>query len=78
MKQVSFLSCVISEEGISVDSTKIQNMLSWNAPASVADIHSLLGLVGYYWRLVKEFLRITKLLRKDKKFKWTPAYEVSF
>jgi hypothetical protein len=46
MKQVSFLSHVILEEGISVDSSKIQYMLSWNTPASVADNRSLLGLVG--------------------------------
>jgi hypothetical protein len=32
MKQVSFLSHVISEEGIFVDSGKIRDMLSWNAP----------------------------------------------
>jgi hypothetical protein len=32
IKQVSFLSHVISEEGMSVDSSKIQDMLSWNGP----------------------------------------------
>jgi hypothetical protein len=32
MKKVSFLSHVISEEGIFVDSGKIRDMLSWNAP----------------------------------------------
>jgi hypothetical protein len=31
-----------------MDSSKIRDMLSWNAPISVADIRSLLGLVGYY------------------------------
>jgi hypothetical protein len=48
MKKVSFLSQVILEEGMTVESSKIQLMLSWNAPACVADIHSLHGLVGYY------------------------------
>jgi hypothetical protein len=48
MKQVSFLSHVSSEEGMSVDLNKIRDMLSWNAPTSVANIRSLLGLVGYY------------------------------
>jgi hypothetical protein len=48
MEQESFLSHVISKEGISMDSSKIQDMLSWNAPASVADIRSLLGLVWNY------------------------------
>jgi hypothetical protein len=65
-----------------VDPSKIQDVLSWNAPASVGDIRSFLGLAGYYWRFIKGFFKITKpmteLLREDKKFKWTPTYEASF
>jgi hypothetical protein len=57
-------------------------MLSWNAPASVGDIQSFLGLVGYYWNFIKGFSKITKpkteLLGKDKKSKWMPTYEASF
>jgi hypothetical protein len=72
MKQVSFLSHVILEEGMSMDSSKIRDMLSWNTTARITDIHSLLGLVGYYQRFVEGFSKITKptaeLLWKDKKF----------
>jgi hypothetical protein len=32
LKQVTFMSHIISEEGISMDSSKIQDILSWNAP----------------------------------------------
>jgi hypothetical protein len=32
LKQVSFLGHIISEGGISVDLSKIQDMLSWKAP----------------------------------------------
>jgi hypothetical protein len=49
---------------------------------SVGDIQSFLGLAGYYRRFIKGFSKITKpmaeLLKKDKKVKWTPAYEASF
>jgi hypothetical protein len=49
---------------------------------SVGDIWSFLILVGYYRRFIKGFLKITKpmieLLKKDKKFKWTPVCEDSF
>jgi hypothetical protein len=65
-----------------VDPSKIQDALSWNAPTSVVDIQSFLGLAGYYWRFIKGFSKISKpmteLLKKDKKFKWTPACEDSF
>jgi hypothetical protein len=73
MKQVSFLSHVISKGCISVDVRKIQDVLSWNALASVTDIHSSHRLVGYYRKFIEGFSKITKpiieLLEKDKKIK---------
>jgi hypothetical protein len=82
LKQVDFLGQVISKGGISMDQSKIQDVLSWNAPTSVDNIQSFLELAGYYQRFIKGFSKITKpmteLLEKDKKFKWTPAYEASF
>jgi hypothetical protein len=48
LKQVTFLGHVISNGGISVDPSKVQDVLSWNAPRSVGDIRSFLGLAGYY------------------------------
>jgi hypothetical protein len=48
MKQVAFLGHVILKGGVSVDPSKVQDVLSWNAPMSVSDIRSFLGLAGYY------------------------------
>jgi hypothetical protein len=82
LKQVAFLGHIISKGGISVDPSKIQDMLSWNASMSVNDIRSFLGLAGYYQRFIEEFSKITKpmteFLEKDKKFKWMPACEAIF
>jgi hypothetical protein len=82
MKQVAFLGHIISRGGISVDPSKVQDVLSWNVPMSVGDIRSFLGLAGYYRRFIKGFLKISKpmteLLEKDKKFEWMPACEASF
>jgi hypothetical protein len=75
LKQVAFLGHVVSKGGISVDPSKVQDVLSWNAPTSVGDTLSFLGLAGYYRRFIKGFSKISKpmteLLEKDKKFKWT-------
>jgi hypothetical protein len=60
MKQVAFLEHVISKGGISMDPSKVQDVLSWNAPMSVSDIWSFLGLAGYYWRFIEGFLKISK------------------
>jgi hypothetical protein len=54
MKQLAFLGHVISKGGISVDPSKVQDVLSWNAPTSVSDVQSFLGLAGYYRRVFKD------------------------
>jgi hypothetical protein len=82
MRKVAFLGHVISKGGITVDPSKVQDVLSWNAPSSVDDIQSFVGLAEYYRRFIEGFLKIsmpmTELLEKDKKFEWTPACEASF
>ena len=82
MKEVGFLGHVISGEGIAVHPTKVQSVTEWLAPTSVSEIRSFLGLVGYYRRFIENFSKIakpmTKLFKKDTKFKWTEDCEASF
>jgi hypothetical protein len=82
MKQVAFLIHDISKGGISVDPSKVQDVLSWNAPTSVGDIQSFFELAGYYQRFIEGFSKMSKpmteLLEKDKKFEWMSACEASF
>jgi hypothetical protein len=82
MKQVAFLGHIISKGGISVDPSKVQDVLSWNAPTSVCDIRSFLEFAGYYRMFIEGFSKISKpmteLFEKDKKFEWTSACEASF
>jgi hypothetical protein len=54
MKQVALLGHVILEGGISVDPSKVQDVLSWNAATSVSDIQSFLALALYYRRIFKD------------------------
>jgi hypothetical protein len=82
LRQVSFLVHIISEGGISVDSSKIQDVLSWEVPKNVMEVRSFLGLLGYYRRFIKGFSKfskpMTELLRRDKKFEWSAKCESSF
>jgi hypothetical protein len=82
LKEVPFLGHVISEGGISIDPSKIEDVLNWNTPTSVSDIHSFLRLAGYYRRFIEGFSKISKpmteLLGKDKNFEWSAKCEVSF
>jgi hypothetical protein len=82
LKKVPFLGHVLSGEGISVDPTKIQEVLDWKAPTTVHEVRSFLGLAGYYRRFIQDFSKIakpmTRLLQKDRKFDWTPECEQAF
>ncbi|KAL4351797.1 hypothetical protein GQ457_06G011370 [Hibiscus cannabinus] len=75
LSEVAFLGHVISAKGIMVDPKKVQTILDWRPPRNVSEVHSFLGLAGYYRRFVKGFsviaLPLTKLLRKDQPFEWS-------
>jgi hypothetical protein len=73
---------VLSRDGISVDPTKVQEVLDWKTPTTVTEVQSFLGLAGYYRRFIPDFSKIskpmTRLLQKDEKFVWTPKCEEAF
>jgi hypothetical protein len=82
LKSVKFLGHTISQDGISVDPSKVQEVMDWKPPKSVHQIRSFLGLAGYYRRFIPDFSRITKpmteLLKKGVKFVWSEACEKAF
>jgi hypothetical protein len=63
---------VIYSEGISVDPGKVREVLDWEQPRTVLQVHSFLGLAGYYRRLIPNFSKIAKpiidLLEKEEKY----------
>ena len=82
LESVAFLGHVASKDGISVDPKKVESVVEWNRPNSVTEIHSFLGLAGYYWRFVEGFshltMPLTHLTQKGVKFEWTRECEQSF
>jgi hypothetical protein len=61
LTSVKFLVHTISKDGISVDSSKVQEVMDWRPPKSVHQIRSFLGLVGYYSRFIPTSLESRNL-----------------
>jgi hypothetical protein len=82
LKSVKFLGHTIYHDGISVDPSKVHEVMDWKPPKSVHQIRSFLGLTGYYRRFIPDFSRIakpmTELLKKGVKFVWSKACEKAF
>jgi hypothetical protein len=74
LTEAQFLGHVVSSEGISVDPSKVQEVLDWKPPRTMHQVRSFLGLADYYRRFISNFSKIAKpiidLLKKEEKFVW--------
>ncbi|XP_058827826.1 uncharacterized protein LOC131687751 [Topomyia yanbarensis] len=82
-KQVTYLGYLLTEEGVSIDNSRISPILDYARPRNVKDIRRLLGLAGFYQRFIRDYSRIvapiSDLLKKSRvKFQWTEAAEAAF
>ena len=55
LQSIAFLGHIVSNEGIRVDSQKIEAVKQWPIPTSTTDIRNFLGLAGYYRRFMEGF-----------------------
>jgi hypothetical protein len=82
LKEIKFLGHTISQEGVSVDPKKLQEVMDWKPPTTVRQIRSFMGLAGYYRRFIPDFSRIakpmTELLKKGVKYECSQKCEDAF
>jgi hypothetical protein len=76
LDSVKFLGHTISKDGISVDPSKVQEVMDWKPPKLVHQIRSFLGLAGYYSRFIAK--PMTELLKKGVKFVWSEECDQAF
>jgi hypothetical protein len=53
LEEVSFLGHVVNKNGLAVNPTKVKVVVEWKRSTNVWEIHSFLGLAGYYRRFIK-------------------------
>ena len=72
----------MSSSSVLVDSEKVEAVMSCERPKSVFEIHSFLGLAGYYMRFIEDVSRLaapmTRLTWKEVKFEWNDLCEKEF
>jgi hypothetical protein len=82
LREIKFLGHTISQDGVSADPEKVQEVMNWKPPTTVRQIQSFLGLTGYYRQFIPDFSRIakpmTELLKKVVKFEWSQKCEDAF
>ena len=70
--RIHYLGHTISDEGISMDPDKIEDIMNWPTPRNVIDVISFMELAGYYRRFIEGFSKvshpITCLQKKGIKF----------
>nr|GEU42707.1 hypothetical protein [Tanacetum cinerariifolium] len=82
VQEVHFLRHVVNNEGIHVDSSKIEAVKNWKPSKTPTEICSFLGLARYYRKFIENFSKIVKsltlLTQKDKKFEWGDEQKNAF
>jgi hypothetical protein len=78
---VEYLGHVLSGNGVATDPSKIQEIISWQAPETVKQLRGFLGLTGYYRRFVKGYASICRPLHdvlKKNSFSWASPQQAAF
>jgi len=81
-REVEFLGYKISDRGISMTSTKVEEIRAWSMPEKVVDVESFMGFANFYRGFINSFSKIAKpltdLTKKGIKWTWTPSFQDAF
>ena len=71
LREVSFLGCNVSKEGIQVDPKKVEVIIEWKPPRNVTKVRTFLGFS-------MTATPMTRLLQKNVNFEWSEKFQDSF
>lgn len=80
-KKVHYLGYVLSEDGLSIDSEKLEPILSYPAPKTVREVRCLIGMIGFFKQFIPNYSEIlspiTDLLKKNSKLVWNKEADLA-
>ena len=80
MPRIEFFGMVFSADGMSPDPAKVEAIKQAEAPTSVSDVHSLLGMTNYVSYFIRDYADIIvaplhDLTHKGVEFKWEDVHQ---
>ena len=81
-KEIQYLGHILGVEGIKLVPEKTEAIKAMHPSVNPKQVHTFLGLVGYYRKSIKNFAKIVKpltmLTRMDIKFEWKETHHCTF
>ena len=82
MNKIKYLGHIIDKDGRRPNPERATAIKDMPAPDNVTTLQSFLGLVNYYQSFIKNLhdfcAPLNELLKKDKKWRWTPECQTAF
>ena len=79
---IQYLGYVISAKGVATDDSKVSAIRDWPVPKDAKQLRSVLGMLGYYRKYMRNYASISKpltqLLHKNTPFVWTSEAQTAF
>lgn len=80
--QVQYLGNVVGQNKVAPPDAKFEAIKLFAQPKNKKGVKRFLGMIGYYWRFVKNYSTVlaplTDLLKKAIKFEWTEGCDQVF
>ena len=81
-KKVEFLEVILEKETVQMDPTKTKGIADWKTPQNLKDVHTFLGLTGFYRYFVPNYSKVARplieLTKKAVPFHWDEAQLKAF